>query len=330
MLGGRENAPEGVMKSMTAIRALALSALFVTAASATPSPGTSNAVFGWQGATGWLPLEIRSDHHAYFKIKVNGHEAVAMLDPNIPHTAVDAAFAQSIGLKASDALELGLPRLSIQGLQPAISDLAPLKTALRHPVDVLVGADALSDVVADIDLLGHRLSLADEAGYSVPEIARYTHLEHDGDAWLAPVSIDGGHAAPFALDFMTADAVQIGPDYARRLGLQPQAGPALVSDDGATPSQRAALSQMKFAGIVSTNVVADVPQQLPPAYANAAQGALGVGLLRNYRVILDLKHERLYTLLIDQSGSNLNLFTQLQANTPGNGTPNFGSKPAGF
>jgi hypothetical protein len=252
-----------------------------------------------------------------------------MLDPNTPHTVVDAAFAQTIALKAGDALELGMPRLAVRGLSPAVKDLAPLKAALHHPVGVIIGADALSLVVADIDLLGHRISLNDESGYSFPDIARFTRLEHDGDAWLVPVSVGGGRSARFALDLIASDQVQLAPDYARSLSLEPVAAPMLVSDDGSTPNGHVTLDQMKFAGVVQTNVVADVPQQLRSAYAGKAQGALGVGTLRNYRVILDLRHERLYSLLVDQSGMNLNIFTLLQPATPGNAVPNFGPKAGG-
>ena len=312
------------MKAAIAVCALALLAPFAASA-AVPAPDGASVVFAWQGSTGWLPLELRSDHHAYLELKANGHEAVAMIDPNIPRTTIDAAFAQTIGLKDGDVLELGLRRLAIQGLSPAVNDLSPLQAALHHPVEVIIGADVLSQMVADVDLPGHRVSFDDFAGYTFPDIARYTRLQRDGDVWLAPVSISGHRSARFALDLIGAEPVEIAPDYARSLDLTPSADVAPAGGRDA----RVLLPQMKFVGVVSTDVVADLPQQLRPAYAGKAQGALGVGTLRRYRLIIDLGHQRLYTLLVDPARPDLDPFTLMRPPMHGDALPNFGAKPIG-
>jgi len=319
----------GIVARALATWALVVASVGWTSVGWASTPTGANAVFAWQGATGWLPLEFRSDHHAYLKLTANGHEAVAMIDPNLPHTTVDAAFAHSIGLRDGDALELGLKRLTFRGLSPAVKDLSPLQAALQHPVGVIIGADALSQVIADIDLPGHRIAFDDFAGYSFPSIARYTPLTRDGDVWLAPVSIAGHRSAHFALDLIGSEPVQIAPNYARSLALAPTDAPAPASDDGAAPDGRVLLRQMKFVGVVSTDVVADVPQQLRLANAGSAQGALGVGTLRKYRLILDLGHDRLYTLLVNQAGRDMDPFTLMRPPSPGNATPNFGARPAG-
>ena len=306
-----------------AAAALALAALVAGAASAAPARFR----FDWHGSTGWMPLQIASDHHAYFDLTVNGRAAVGMLDPNLAHTTLDAGFAARSGLHEGDLPTLGFTRLNVDGLAPAIRDLSPLSDALRHPVDVIVGSDALVGVVADIDLLGHRLMLADQAGYNFPSIARYTHLVRRGDIWLAPASIEGHRTALFVLDTLSGDDLQLAPDYANELGLAPSVNAVLVGDDGAVPVGRIGLHQIKFAGVVMQQVTADVLRQLPAAYAAAgAQGALGVGVLRRYRVILDLQHERLYTLLIANPGLEMPIFTLLHE-TP---VPDFGPKPSGF
>jgi hypothetical protein len=316
------------VKSIVAAFAGVLALLLSSQAGAAPPPGAPQPTFAFDphGSTGWLPLEVNSDHHAYFKLKVNGRTAVAMLDLNRPHTTLDAAFAAAAGVSAGQRLQLDFPRLAVQGLAPTLTDLAPLSAALRHPLDVIVGSDALVGVVADIDLLGHRLSLTDQAGYSFPDAARYTHLVRRGDVWLAPVSIEGHRSALFALDMLVSDDLQIAPDYARSLRLEPSAGAELIANDGVLPVAQAGLGQMKFAGAVMTDVTADVPQRLSAAYADDAKGALGIGVLRRYRLILDLQHDRLYSLLINTTeGLHLDIFTLLRQ-TP---VPNFGARPAG-
>lgn len=72
-----------------------------------------------------------------------------------------------------------------------------------------------------------------------------------------------------------------------------------------------------------------MPRQLPSAYDGKAQGALGVGTLRSYRMILDLRHDRLYTLLVDQYGSNATIFTLFRGASPANPSPSFLPKPGG-
>ena len=315
-----------LIRSLIVACGLALAALTGASAPAMAAPGHAPGfVFDWHGSTGWLPLEVNSDHHAYLKVRANGRDAVAMLDMNIPHSAVDAGFARSIGLGAGEPLELGFRRLAIRGLDPSVKDLSGLSAALDHRVEIIVGADVLSGVVADVDLLGHRISLNDPAGYTFPDIARYTHLVRRGDAWLAPVSIEGHKPALFALDLLTSDALQISPDYARDLGVEPSAGATLIADDGAVPARQATLHQIKFAGVVMTGLTADVPQRLSPAYGDGAAGALGVGVLRNYRVIVDLGHARLYTLLIDLERAGIDdvMFTLLNP-VP---VPHFGPSP---
>jgi len=315
------------MKSLIVSFVVTLTMLLPGATLAAQS-GHDQATFAFDrhGSTGWLPLEINSDHHAYFRLKVNGRSAVAMLDPNRPHTTLDAAFAAAAGVTPGQPLQLEFPRLTVRGLQPAVTDLGPLNAALRHPVDVIVGSDALIGVVTDLDLLGHRLSLNDPGGYSFPDVARYTHLVRRGDVWLAPVSIEGHRSALFALDTLASDYLQIAPDYARSLGLEASAQKTPIADDGVMPVAQSDLGQMKFAGVVMTDLTADVPRRLSASYANVSQGTLGIGVLRRYRLILDLQHDRLYTLLINTSeGLHLDIFTLLRQ-TP---VPNFGAKPAG-
>jgi hypothetical protein len=290
------------MKPMMAIGAAAallfLGSAAVAAAGEAP-PGQPTFSFDWRGATGWLPLEITADRHVYFHLLVNGRDAVGMIDPNMPHTVIDAGFANRADI-ASGGLQIALPRLTIRGLTPKVSDLSALRTALGHPLDIVLGADAIDGVVADIDLLGHRLSLNSERGYIYPESARYTRLVRRGDAWLAPVSVEGRPAGLFALDTAAGDDLQIAPGYAREIGLA-EAG-------GATH-----LRQIKFAGAVTTDVTADVGRQLPSA---EAEGALGIGVLRCYRLMLDLQHDRLYTLVLDSgaAGPPIDWFELLRQN----------------
>ena len=304
--------------------AMALVALAGWAAPASAQPAFT---FDWHGSTGWAPLQVGPDRHSYFKLRANGHDAIAMLDPNLPRSLVDADFARTAGLSAGQPLDLSLPRLTIHGLAPAIRDLSGLGDALGRRVQIVVGADAITGLVADIDLLAHRISFNDEAGYVYPDVARYTHLVRRGGVWLAPVSIEGHKPALFALDLVAGDNLQISRAYAATLGLAPSAPSTLTAYDGAAPARQATLHQLKFAGVVMTGMAADVPQHLSPLYADVAQGALGPGVLGRYRVILDLSHDRLYTLLIDPARGDLNtvMFTLLNPTA----VPDFGPKPSG-
>jgi hypothetical protein len=265
--------------------------------------------FDWRGWTGWLPLEITTDRHAYFHVTVNGRDAVGMIDPNRPRTVVDAGFAGGAGL-TSRALELDFPRLAIRGLDPTLGDLSASRAAIGHRLDIILGADAIDGVVADIDLLGHRMSLNRERGYIYPESARYTHLVRRGDAWLVPVSVEGRPADLFALDTATGDDLQVAPGYAHELGLAAGGGSFRVR-------------QIKFAGAVTTDVTVDVAPATP---STEAGGAIGVGVLRCYRLMLDIEHDRLYTLVLDPgaAGPHIDWSTLIRTNA----ASTFGVRPA--
>jgi hypothetical protein len=298
---------------------LAIIGLFVSAeAAAAPDPPKVSYAHALMDS-GWVRFTRGPDHRFYFAVTVNGHPALAMLDNGLPHTVIDAGFAASIGLAGPKGLpashgawtvaselrgaELGVGRMTIDGIQLATANLAAPNG--KAQAQLILGDDVFDTAIVDIDF-GRGIEFADPSGFHYPYPATPIDLVRDGEAWLAPGSIEGGPPALFALNLTLFDWVWLSPAYASSRGLPGgrRAEAAQLTVDGAVvPAVRASLRGIKFEHLVLAPVAVAIPQSWPTAlFGSQAQGVVGIGVLQNFELVVDLAHNRISFMRLNEPG----------------------------
>jgi hypothetical protein len=286
-----------------------------TAQSAMPNPPASvpgqKAVFQTgESSSGWIDIGLYPNVAIYVPVKINGREAMALLNPGEP-SSIDKDFAASIGVPNKDAAS------SVQGLVIEVGDVELQNTSakpddlftmpvgvLGRPVSFLNGAKSFKpfllgdeffrQVAVDIDFSNHRIAFRDPNGVAKPAGAVAVPLVDLDGVRTVPVSINGGPSAPFALHISNV----IGPMMAT-----PSYAQAHQLLEGHRTSQRlsrpfsetiVAIDHVNFAGVDFPQVpLAIIPDTaLPSASIN---GDVGLPLLAKFRrMIIDYSHNVVY------------------------------------
>ncbi|WP_293905063.1 pepsin/retropepsin-like aspartic protease family protein [Phenylobacterium sp.] len=248
-------------------------------------------------------------------VTVNGAAVRAVVDSGAQFTAIDAGLATRLPLPRIVAapmlaygvsgrpslthtvrLDLGVPGLAIPGLRAAALDLAAIAEASGRDFQVLIGRDVLSHVVVEADFpLGRARFLASGA-YRPPRDAIAVPLRITGGGPMIPVQVEAAPAVDVLLDTGATGLLALSNAAARQAGLlapgrQVSEGHS-VSLGGLSPERLAVAQVVRIGGLALHDVGVQV--YAPAANAPAPSGLLGTGLLRQFRMALDLAGQRLY------------------------------------
>ena len=260
---------------------------------------------GLSGA-GWMPL---TDPGGLIELPthVRGIPVRAVVDSGAQFSAIDRTFATRLGLEPAQipmlafgvsgapavthtvALELSVGSMQVTGMRAATLDLLSLSGAMRRPFALLLGRDLLGQVAADIDWPNARVALMRPEAFQAPPAARLAPTTSRNRALMTEISIEGGAPVEVMVDTGATSEIALAESVAAKLGLldgRPMQTGRSVSLGGLSRDRVVRAASVEFAG----QRLSDVEVQIftPAVQGPLPDGLLGVGVLRRYRVGLDL------------------------------------------
>lgn len=267
---------------------------------------------GGRSGTDWMPLP---DPQGLVELiaHVRGVPIRAVVDSGAQFSAIDRTLAARLGLEAAPlpmlafgvsgepavthtvGLEVSIGAMRVTNMRAATLELLALSGAMRRPFAMLVGRDLLGEVAADIDWPNGRAAFLRPEAFRPAPGAALARTRSRGRALMTEVSIEAGAPIELMVDTGATSEIAVSEDTARRLGLlqgRPMQTGRSVSLGGFSRDRVVRVSEVAFAG----RRLQDVEVQIftPAAPAPIPAGLLGVGILRRYRVGLDVGAGRLW------------------------------------
>ena len=261
--------------------------------------------------TPWQRLPVRPGL-VEITASVNGTPVRALVDSGAQLSAVDAGLAGRLGLARITAapllaygvsgrarlthtvrLDLGTPGLVVPRLRAAVLDLAAIAEASGRDFQLIIGRDVLRHLVLEADFpMGRARFLAPAAEHAARDAIA---LPLSAGLPRARVAIEAAPPMDLLVDTGATGFLALSEAAALQAGLTApgrSVGRSLsVSLGGVHPERTALAHTVRLGGLT----LHEVPVQVyaPAANAPAATGLIGTGLLRQFRVRLDLAGRRL-------------------------------------
>jgi predicted aspartyl protease len=273
------------------------------------------AAFAAGGDTGWIDFVASREDRIYLPVTLDGQAMTAIFDSGATTTAVDAGVLTLLGHSASgtfpapgengtgaagvtSGVDLKIGGLTLHGLTVGSMDIASLRAKSGESWDVILGDEVFYETIVDLDLPHRRVAFRDPAAWRPPPDAVMVPLMRDGDDRLVPLSLDGGPPELFVLDTGFTGNLRIAPALAQRKGLlsgQVTQPVTIGAVGGDATGVIADVKHIDLGGVGFTEVPALFSDTWPStSYTDRVGGLLGLGVLANFRVIVDWPQDRLY------------------------------------
>jgi predicted aspartyl protease len=267
-----------------------------------------------QGSPVRLPMRLIKGK-IFVDVMVNGRPTEAMVDSGASYSGLDLALAAVLGIEARGrrvslrhvhgsssgrwAEGVNLSVGAVAATRPMIvTDFSLLTASVLHPIAVLLGADFLSDYVAEFDFDAGRLTLHARGGFTPPSRATMLDLAPPrgfaaaGTPMTAPIVVEGAPLRAL-VDTGSQSALIVSPSVARRLKLlsgrkvstSPIGGIGGVGAGRITSLKSLALARQAFV---------DVPVQVTARDLSRVDANLGLEVLSRFHLWLDLGGGRLW------------------------------------
>jgi predicted aspartyl protease len=260
--------------------------------------------------TGWMSYPVSGGLIRLSGI-IRGKAVEVVVDSGAEFSAVDAALAASLGLPPATLLplpllaygisgglhltrtvrlDLQLERMRLNGLHAATIDLSGISDPTGYGFSMLLGRNVLSALVMDVDFPGRRIAFMKPDVYRAPKDVVDVAVTRRAGALMAPVTLEGSGPVDALIDTGMTGAIGLAADVARAAGLlgtersvrtAPSIGLGGVSLDRVVVAR-----EVGFAGLTLTHVPVQVFS--PPRASPMPSALIGVGLLRHFRVAMDL------------------------------------------
>jgi predicted aspartyl protease len=280
--------------------------------------GLARATFaGGAASTGWIDFATSGEDRVYLPVTVQGQEMTAIFDTGASASAVDAGLLTLLQRPASGAfpapgengvgeagvapgVDLSVGSLTLHGLTVAALDIFSMKAKSGEPWTAILGDEVFNETIVDLDFPHRRVAFLAPAGYQPPPGALTVALARDGADHLVPVSLDGGPPALFVMDTGFNGNLRIAPSLARRQKLlegQTTQGVTVGAIGGEAAGAIAYVRQVSLGGVSFASVPALFSDTWPSAsYTDRVEGLLGLGLLSQFRVIVDWPDDKLFLI----------------------------------
>lgn len=270
-----------------------------------PGPGVA---FEAGEATDWIDTPGRA---GLIEIPgaVNGEPIRVVVDSGAQFSAIDRALARRLDLPQTVALpllaygvsgdpdlthtvrfDLSLSGLSVSGMRAAALDISGLSAATGRDFSMLLGRDVLREVAVEADFPRDRVRFLRSGTYRPPLDAIAVPLRLAGGAPMTPVRVEGGAPVEVLVDTGATGVLALSTQAARTAGLLAPGRPVRqarsVSLGGLSVDQMVTARRVELAGLTLRDV--DVQIYAPSARGSVPAGLLGTGLMRRFRVALDL------------------------------------------
>jgi predicted aspartyl protease len=239
--------------------------------------------------------------------RVHGRPIRVVVDSGAQFSAIDRRLALELGLKESPipllafgvsgqpavthtvGLDLEIEGLALRGVRAATLELLTLSGVVRRPFAMLIGRDVLRALTVDIDWPLGRVRFLKPEAYQPPRGATVAPVVSRGGALMTPVSIEGSAPVEVMVDTGATADLALSQKTAEQLGLlsgRHVTTGRSISLGGLSEDRVVRAETVTFAGRPYRNVEVQVFRPTEPAPLPA--GLLGVGLLKRFRVGLDL------------------------------------------
>lgn len=257
-------------------------------------------------ATDWIAIPGQGNL-VELTARVAGIPIQVVVDSGAQFSAIDRRLAERLGLRAAPipllafgvsgepslthtvGLDLAIGGLTVRGMRAATLELLTLSGAVRRPFAMLLGRDVLRALTADIDWPNGRMRFVRPGAFSPPPGAAVARAHSQAGALMVPVAIEGKPPVEVMVDTGATAEVALAEKTARALGLldgRPARTGRSVSLGGISEDRVVQARTVEFAG----RELRDVEVQIftPAVRGPLPDGLLGVGVLKHYRVGLDL------------------------------------------
>ncbi|MGA7710281.1 MAG: aspartyl protease family protein [Rhizomicrobium sp.] len=266
-------------------------------------------------STGWIDFEFYAGNRIFFPAKINGHDAIVLLDSGATVSAIDKPFAAAIGLGSKGdftapgsggidtmgfvgGIEIQIGNLVLRDVNAASFDFAAVAKSIGHPMPFVLGDEVFNELAVDIDFAHHRLAFRDPDHLAKPADAVEVPLRRIFGNRSVPVSIEGNVPVEFEFDLGNGAPLDIYPAFYQTHDLLTGRRSSQLLGGGIggyRPETVASLSRVSFAGIDFHEVPATFsPDTLSGANSNRVVGNIGLSILARFRLIIDYSHDRLY------------------------------------
>lgn len=264
-------------------------------------------------ADGWIDFALRTKVAIYVPIRVNGRDAMGLLNPGEP-SSIDTGLAASLATPtpvdangALSGLVIEAGGVSVRDISAKPDDMFTTPVALLSRAYPFLGSDPIfkpfllgdeffRQVAVDIDFAHHRLAFRDPHTMTRPTGAVEVPLIDSSGVRTVPVSINGSTPSQFALHVSNVlGPVMATPSYVEQHGL---IGSHATSLRLSQPFKETivTIDRLSFAGVDFSRLpLAVIPDsQVPPIGIN---GDLGLPVLATFdRIVIDYMHNRLFAI----------------------------------
>lgn len=260
-----------------------------------------------------VAFELFRGNRIVLPARINGHETQVILDTGASMTTLNREYARSIGLPEGfkitakgaggatsaelvSGLSFEVAGLQIENASVGVMDLAPLERSIGRPISAIVGREFFNSAVISIDWANKRLRVRSHEAFKPSATAAAVVLTRNGPFNTIPVSIEGAAPIDALLDLGNGNALVLPRSY---WGSRPElanlrsAGASAGGVGGMHVARAATVPQVTLAGTAFAAVPAILSESVndtdPTQMAN-----VGIGLLAQFNVDLDLGRDRIY------------------------------------
>jgi len=269
-------------------------------------------------SSGPLPIDLVHGTRLYVPALVNGLKTSVLLDTGAAWTVLDRRFAEALGLKPEGyrttrgtggtapsqyayGVSIDLGHLQLRNVTVLVMDLSDVERRLGIALPVIVGPEAFSTVVADLDLPQRRVTFWKRDSWRVPAGAVPIPAKPAEGLRTIPLKIEDRPEALFLFDIGNGTTpLKLSPHYWAEQDLLSRRRTGTVMSGaigGERPVPVARLGKVRFARWTVT----DVPAQFAPddgstASSRAFAGNVGMPLLGRFRLITDFAADVIWVL----------------------------------
>lgn len=304
------------MKLMVPLWATATALLIIAPAVATPmndppvasTTAKASPFTAGTGFSGWIPFEFFGNSRIFIPAKVNGVATKVMLDSGASETVIDVRFVKKLKMKETGnfsgqgaggsaaytelhGVNIELGAIVFRDTASVGIDMSAVEKQVGHDLPVVLGGDVFAQCVVDIDFPGHRIAFRDPSTFKPPLDAKAAAVTKAGENFAIQAVVEG-RPAKLVFDIGNASPLNLYAEFWERPGFIGTRPISTTKNGGLGGMHVYKLADLKAIDVGGTEFT-DIPAILEGKNKDvAADGNIGLPLLRRFRLLIDLPHSR--------------------------------------